>query len=600
MLHVKKMKKVRIAAPKSRMKSAIETLYKLQMIHLTPEEVESGFEIGSPFPDSEIIASKLLKLRSMKDFLKIESDKIATKPPANAEVTLEKVVNEFNLLVKKKNTFSDLEKELNAELENPLTALEIPASLFTDSKHFTYFKGTVKGDINAAASNDLKRFELVAGSPNKQKIVPFALFVDSRENKKARNMLSDLAYTEISSLPMLSIADAQKKLTAAEQNREKVEQQIEAFKGKYSTFIAEYENFLSHQANQCEAPLQFFTSLNAFIVKGWVPEKELQLFKEEINKAAAEKVVIEEFEGQEGAPVALQNPKVSQPFQYLLDLYSLPKYTELDPTFLMFITFPFFFGFMLGDVGYGIITLALFIGLRKVFKSSDARRLLAVAIMASLATIVFGFVYGEAFGVEFLHHPIIDRVHDTSFMLMLTIFIGFIHVNFGLALGFYNKLKQHGIKHAIMEKGSWYILELGAVFLALPAIGITMFGEIGNILGGILLLAAVGMLFKAEGLKGILEIPSLLSNTLSYARLFAVGLASVSLALIVNEMAGEMIAEGGIMIVAAIVLLLLGHAINLALGIIGPFIHSLRLHYVEFFTKFYEGGGKRYSPFGGN
>jgi len=106
------------------------------------------------------------------------------------------------------------------------------------------------------------------------------------------------------------------------------------------------------------------------------------------------------------------------------------------------------------------------------------------------------------------------------------------------------------------------------------------------------------MIYKGEGAKGLIEIPALFSHMLSYARLMAVGLASVILAAVINDLAGEMFAAGIAGIIGGVLLLAVGHSVNIGLGLISPFLHSLRLHYVEFFTKFYHGGGIRYIPFG--
>ncbi|MFH1696023.1 MAG: V-type ATPase 116kDa subunit family protein, partial [Candidatus Micrarchaeota archaeon] len=202
----------------------------------------------------------------------------------------------------------------------------------------------------------------------------------------------------------------------------------------------------------------------------------------------------------------------------------------------------------------------------------------------------------EFFGFEFVEHPLLNRVHDLQLMLLISILVGLIHITLGFFIGFYNVLIQHGFKEAVFEKGSWLIIEAGGLLVISEMIlGMTSFG---NILGGIMLLAGIILLFKGEGVQGIIELPAILSNTLSYARLFAVGLASVQLALIINKFATQFFQQGGLMIIAAILILLLGHLINILLGLIGPFLHSLRLHYVEFFGKFYEGGGKRFLPFG--
>jgi V/A-type H+-transporting ATPase subunit I len=106
------------------------------------------------------------------------------------------------------------------------------------------------------------------------------------------------------------------------------------------------------------------------------------------------------------------------------------------------------------------------------------------------------------------------------------------------------------------------------------------------------------MYLKGEGIRGLIELPSIFSNTLSYARLMAIGLSSVKLAEVINEMAAEMFHGGGFLILAGVLILALGHIINIGIGMLGSFLHSLRLHYVEFFTKFFHGGAKKYSPFG--
>ena len=162
------------------------------------------------------------------------------------------------------------------------------------------------------------------------------------------------------------------------------------------------------------------------------------------------------------------------------------------------------------------------------------------------------------------------------------------HVNIGLLIGFYNELVMHGFWKAVFAKFSWFVLEAAII------IGIFYSTFYAIILGVI----SVIMLYLGEGVKGLVELPTLFSNMLSYSRLMAIGVASVQLALVINEFAREFFHKGSFFILAGIAILLVGHVINIALGILGPFLHSLRLHYVEFFTKFFEGGGKRYVPFG--
>ena len=199
---------------------------------------------------------------------------------------------------------------------------------------------------------------------------------------------------------------------------------------------------------------------------------------------------------------------------------------------------------------------------------------------------------------------LLNRLHGETTLLGATLptvlvlgaILGFIHVNLGLFLGFINELVSHGFSHAFYAKISWYILELGAAVLALSSLGLVpLHWGIGLAL---VVLAAV-LLFIGEGIQGLVEIPAILTNILSYLRLGAVGLSSVGLAVVINEnLALPFMEKGGIYFVLALFIFVAGHTINIALGVIGPFLHSLRLHYVEFFSKFYKGGGIPFVAFG--
>ena len=162
-------------------------------------------------------------------------------------------------------------------------------------------------------------------------------------------------------------------------------------------------------------------------------------------------------------------------------------------------------------------------------------------------------------------------------------------------LGFINELRAHGLSKAIYEKGSWFVLQFGVVLLALSSMGII---QLPSLVGYVFLLISIIMLFKGEGVRGIIELPSIFTNILSYSRLMAIGLSSVSLAVVINEMSLDFFEKGGFSILAGILILLIGHLLNIVLGLFGSFLHSLRLHYVEFFGKFFHGGAEKYRPFG--
>jgi V/A-type H+-transporting ATPase subunit I len=225
---------------------------------------------------------------------------------------------------------------------------------------------------------------------------------------------------------------------------------------------------------------------------------------------------------------------------------------------------------------------------------------------ASVATIIFGLAFGDAFGyILFGHHsdlaavtgihlfekiPLLwHRAEHLGQVFNIAAIIGFAHINLGFLLGFYNDFKQHGLKEAFLEDISWIMMEIGAIAWFLYGMSV----------GGPILLIAVVMLYIGEGVEGVVEIPSLLSNLLSYLRIFGVAVAAVSLAKVVNALAQPLFNMGSTAgILAGIAVLMIGHTFNTFIKIMEGFLQGIRLHYVELFTKFFEGGGKRYTPFG--
>ena len=420
----------------------------------------------------------------------------------------------------------------------------------------------------------------------------------------------------------------------------KIENRIQEVKDEHTTFLLESEKLLSIESEKAEAPLRFASTKNTFLVKGWVPKSNSKKLEKEIKDVTNKKVHIE-FHGPvkgDNVPIAFNHPKIVEPFEAFMDLYSLPSYKEIDPTFFMFLTFPIFFGFMLGDVGYGLVIFALFALLKK--KMPGAQNFINSFIIAAVVSIAFGMVFGEYFGYEAFSHSVGERLqhttqpwvldafhmhpfeshghtvypfphifarsHSINDLLSLAILFGIIHVFIGYIIGFVNIFKAHGLKHAIFEKVGWMLLFPGVIYLLTDFLGVVT-GFVKDLL--LLLvppmpimgaLAGLGVILKikGEGAQGAVELPALISNILSYARLMAVGLASLSLAVVVNDLAGQMFASGIVGVFAGILILVLGHTINIALGILSPFLHSLRLHYVEFFTKFFKGGGKKFISFG--
>ena len=378
-------------------------------------------------------------------------------------------------------------------------------------------------------------------------------------------------------------------------------------------------------------------------------------------------------------PVIQDNPGPAKPFEALVEIINRPKYSELDPTVIVFLTFPLFFGFMIGDLGYGLIYVALGYLLYSRMESDVIRALGGIGIWAGAFTILFGILYGEVFGLHVLgevlfggspplHKGLSPEYGDYALgWLVISLLAGVVHLTIGWIFDFYENL-DHGFGEAMLESGSWLMMMFGLwawIFAGAPptgaapgllygsesvfnghpfAFGFAGFPEGIGFVGLAVFVVGLVMLVYGEPVEGV-EFLNVLVNVLSYTRLAAVLLAKAGMAFVVNLLffgvyvteehhGGEtveawhfgtggmptqqMIEQGiefhghevvsimfpglvhsGILaVLLGIVVLVLGHVLVLVLGITSAGLQAVRLEYVEFFGKFFEGGGRPFSPFG--
>jgi len=604
------MSSVLIAGPKSIQESIIKELHDLKVLHIIDYSRSEHADIGTPLESAPKLSETLVKVRSLMSALNIKRETAKfelKKGMLEIDSNVKKISGEMNSNLEEiKRIESSLSKNDSARKElELLEGIGINLENFTDYKSITYFTGFVKSknsveSIREYLSKLTKNFMLLDSAGNNGNFI--ALFIDAKNKDDTNSILqkngfSQVAFANIGGLKGNAPSNLKKirgEIESLQRQKEKLHSDISGLGNKYGDFLIASELFLSSQLEKAEAPLKFASTSTSFLIKGWIPSADLHKSIDRLNKAAKGKLFIE-FEPAKRhskAPVKLNHSKIVAPFEFFINLYNMPAYSEIDPTFFIFLTFPIFFGIMLGDVGYGLTSLILFFVLKKMMPK--AKGFFNILILASAVSMVFGFVFGEFFGFEFMH-PFISREKEMFKMLYIVLGIGVVHVNIGLIVGFINVYKNHGLMMAIYEKASWIVLEIGVAMLALSLMKII---SISWWIGAIFLAASVLMLFKGEGVKGVMELPSIFTNVLSYARLMAIGLSSVVLAVIINDSAKEMIHRGGIFVLIGVLVLIIGHIINIMLGLIGSFLHSLRLHYVEFFSKFFSGGGKKYRPFG--
>lgn len=332
---------------------------------------------------------------------------------------------------------------------------------------------------------------------------------------------------------------------------------------------------------------------------GWIPEEGLPDLRDRLVDGLGEKVIVLDHvaagAGEHEAPVAVTNGPIARSFEPLSRFAAVPRYGTLDPTPLLALTFPAFVGLMVGDAGYGVVMVALLVLLRRrMSRSALLRQVWPVGLAMAMSMIFFGMLFAEVFGEAGRHalhlEPILfDRREAVLPMLLIAVTIGFAQVGLGLALGVWTAAEVGHRREAAGRAA--LLVGLVTVVVMAAAVGGLVPAELA-VISASALIAAVVIATLAMGIAGPVEMLGVLGNVLSYSRLMAVALAGVMLAIIADAL-GSLMPTIVFGILVAVVL----HALNLVLGVFDASVQGLRLHYVEFFTKFMEPGGTPYAPF---
>jgi V/A-type H+/Na+-transporting ATPase subunit I len=610
------VKKIELILPKDEIKETLEKLQESGFLEIIPNEKPSqiSFEENYELESSEVsfALSFLSSFQEKESFIKNLISSFVPIKNKVRENELQEIVDsqETKQAVKK---CALIEEKIN-ELENKKSSLiqekEVlekfqDTSVFSglELKETEYFAGTINEKEIDSFKQEIKGTHyLEQGNQN-----AFVLFFLKKDADFFKNLLekhqaqAENVFWQENPKKALEERLKEIKETEIELDIQKKEaQKILFFIPKLQALL----DWIDWQKEKKEFLSQTEPTSRFFGVQAWIAQKNIVKVKEIINEVTPYFSIKElEITEQDKPPVIVENQGLIGSFGIVTGVYGLPKKNELDPTPYLAPFFAFYFALALSDSGYGALLVAFSLIAKKMFKGAGVDKFFNLFIIGGLLTIVAGIFSGTIFGSNVTQNlRIIDPMSDPIGTLLFVLALGFFQIFVGLIIGMVWLIKQNRTREAISGNGASIVFLTGAaLFLILGEKAFALSGLTAMILLAVIFSDTKNVLQKlSKGFGSVYGLIGYMSDILSYSRILALGLATGIIASVINLIAvifKDMIPIPGINWLVAGIVLVVGHTGNLLINTLGAFIHSARLQFVEFFSKFMEGGGRYFQPF---
>lgn len=482
-------------------------------------------------------------------------------------------------------------------------------------------KNTLERLLEALKEEELVQVELVSEEGKKVQVAVFFYF---QAEEKVEKVFSSLELEKIDFKSDLNASQLTKKLLAEKkqliQEQRKLKNKVKKYL-KFQELLRLREGYLKARLAKVQARGKLVTTERVSFIEGWIKEADSKKLAKVLNSTlSAYELTLTEPLPTDNPPVILKNRPFFKPFEILVELYGLPNYWEIDPTPYLAFTFLLFFGLAVGDAGYAILLYLSILFLRwKLPFSAKSREFLKIFTYGAVPSFIIGALTGSWFGLPIASLPpllrkmmVLNPLEGSGpvIFLVFTLIIGFLHLISGLILEAIDNLRKGNWQSALLDQLGTIIFLIGA-FLYVIIFFQSISGKIPSwspIAKALLLAGAAVIVIFANreskswlgriggGLYSLYGMSGYLGDTISYSRLMALGLATVLIGFSFNLMIQPLWSFGWLGAIVALPVFLALHLINLAINLIGAFVHPLRLHYVELFKQFYEDGGRKFEP----